>query len=166
MMPGKLWPLLDTFPLQHTTFIFVLASVRKYPKFQHFRSGKNLSWTDCSPQRGKDFVGGIITDLGVSWAHPKKSTKFFPEQRITRIFQDKSYHKYLWESDILLFNETWNWMNEWSFQQAHTFSSNSEADYLKYWHSFDAMLILYQLKSTESYRIIPNLCWHKQFKNP
>lgn len=44
--------------------IFVQARVRKYPWFQLFRSGENLSWADWIPQRWKDFVGGIVTDWG------------------------------------------------------------------------------------------------------
>lgn len=134
-------------PESGNTHIFsILGQVKNWAGLTVFHRGERTLW-----------VASLLT-----WGHPKKSTKSFPEQRITRIFQDKSYHKYLWEPDILLFNETWNWMNEWSFQRSHSFSSNSEADYFKYWHSFNVMLILYRLKSTEICRIILNLCWHKQ----
>lgn len=156
MMLVKPWPLLDTFPLQYTTFIFVQAGVRKYPQFQLFRSGQNLSWADWIPQSKRTLWVASLLNWGLSWAHPEKSTKSFPEQRITRIFQDQSHHKYLWEPNILLFNEQWSWMNEWSFQWSPTFSSSSGVGYFKQNTKmlFNVMLILGHLMSTEIFNII------------
>lgn len=129
VMPVRLWPPLNAFHCnsQPSSFCWQewgnahgfnsLCQEKTWAMLTRFYKGEMSLW-----------VASLLT-LGLSWGHPEKSTKSFTEQRITRIFQDQSYHKYLWQLNILLFNELWSWMNEWSFQWSFTFSCISGVGY-------------------------------------